>query len=318
MTSKQFSEALGEIDSRYLEEALGAGEGRSRLRWRRAAALAACAALILVAILVPPRLGYREEVVPPREETIALRLNKIDGVGGGQNLFDLAGEDFIPMSYEELLSYFQVTLPIEEVCPSLSLMEEDSGFGRFASDSRGTYFDGNTVVFSDKIGQKQVFIGLQKAWKCSNGVYGLAEESLQFTTINGRDLAVFRYQDEDGSDCCYMEFVQNDVAFFVRIRNLSREETARCLQALVEEQQDGGEIHTITGEVNAVDPYRNHVGIHWEEGSDHEGYGVDLPKEISPESYSLGDKVKVTYRGEPALINTILAQQLVEIETADS
>ena len=314
MNTTQFSQALGEIDSRYLEEALALPGKRRRRSRGRLAALAACAALVLLAALIP--LRDRTQPKEPshtgggagESDPAALTFNRRDSPSGGVNLFDLAAEDFLPMTYEELLAYFQVTLPVAEVCPQLSRVEESGGFGRFASDSRGTYYDGNTVAFADETGRQQVWIGLQKVWQCSGGIYGIEDAPLRFTTINGRELALFRYEDEEGNGCCYVEFVQRGTAFLLTMRNLSQEDMALLLQALVEESPGGQGLHTATGCVTVVDPYANYVVVDWEDGS----CGVRLPPAYAAGDYALGDTVQVTYQGEPAAIHTILAQQLLE------
>ena len=313
MNAKQFSEGLGEIEEKYIAEAVAVYPRKSSLG--KAAALAACAALVIAAVLIPTWLGREEALLPAGDggyEELQLFFNQIAQPSGGANLFDLSGEDFVPMSYEEVLAYFQVTLPVDAACPTLSLVgaPEGGGFGRFASESRGTYYDGNTVLFSDGTGRQQVAVGLEKVWRCSGLGFQLTEEPLRFSAVNGRELALFRYQDEEGNDCCYVEFVQNDVAFLVRMQNLSSEDVARCLQALVEERPGEGTVHTVTGEVTAVDPYANHIGVDGEDGI----YGVNLPEELPAEGFSLGNVVRVTYTGEPATIDTIWAQQLLEIE----
>ena len=45
------------------------------------------------------------------------------------------------------------------------------------------------------------------------------------------------------------------------------------------------------------------------------GYGVNLPSGYSTDGYSLGDRVEVTYRGEPATIRTIWAEQFVDVKS---
>ena len=89
------------------------------------------------------------------------------------------------------------------------------------------------------------------------------------------------------------------------------------MQALVDKtQQSSNAVHTIIGEIIAIDPYANHIGIRLDEDKAPEysrGYGIDLPDGQSVDGYSLGDRVEITYMGEPATVLTIWAEQLVDI-----
>ena len=103
-------------------------------------------------------------------------------------------------------------------------------------------------------------------FKHTSDVFDLSADELQFTEINGRELAVFHYTNENGTDCYYAEFLQNDVAFVVSSENISMEDYAKCLQVLVEKaQQNSGSVNTITGEIVVIDPYANHIGIRLDE-----------------------------------------------------
>ena len=125
-----------------------------------------------------------------------------------------------------------------------------------------------------------------------------------------------RYKNENGAECYYVEFLQDDVAFVISSENISAEDYAKCLQALVNKtQQNSNSVHTITGEIIAIDPYANHIGIRLDEDKAlkySRGYGIDLPDGQSADGYSLGDRVEITYTGEPATVLTIWAEQLVD------
>ena len=220
------------------------------------------------------------------------------------------------ISYEELLRYFDVSLPITETLPYLTLQSND--FGIYQTDNRGIYYDGNFIEFRNSGGTQDINIVLSKVFKHTSDVFDLSADELQFTEINGRELAVFHYTNENGTDCYYAEFLQNDVAFVVSSENISMEDYAKCLQVLVEKaQQNSGSVNTITGEIVVIDPYANHIGVRLdkEQAPEYSSvYGIDLPDGQSAGDYSLGDRVEVMYTGEPATILTIWAEQLVDIK----
>ena len=69
MNTEKFSQAMGEIDSRYVEEAIhyrkGGGKRFVRIKWTAAAACIAAAVVVLAAGLLSGRWfgGSREEAV---------------------------------------------------------------------------------------------------------------------------------------------------------------------------------------------------------------------------------------------------------------
>lgn len=172
-------------------------------------------------------------------------------------------------------------------------------------------------MFQNSDGTQSVNIVLSKVFKHTYDLFDLRDDELKFTDVNGRELAVFHYKNENGAECYYAEFLQDDVAFIISSENISAEDYAKCLQALVNKtQQSSNSVHTITGEIMATDPYANHIGIRLDEDKAPEysrGYGIDLPDGQSADGYSLGDRVEVTYIGEPATILTIWAEQFVDI-----
>ena len=330
MNAKLFSEAMSEVGDPYYEEA--ATYRCQKGGYVKRTSLAACAAIVAAVALgilwkqVPgqtiPQPGYDppiitspEDLPDNAEQAISLNLNEISAPDVVSGNIGLGADDFTAMSYEELLAYFDLSLPIPEALPYLTLQSED--FGIYQSENRGVYYDGNVVVFQTADGTQSIRIDLSKAFKHTSDVFTLRADELKFTDINGRELAVFHYTDEKGADCYHAEFLQNDVALVVCSENISAEDYGKCLQALVEKApKSSGSVHTVTGEIIATDPYANHIGIYLDEEQAPKysrGYGLNLPSGYSAEGYSLGDRVEVTYTGEPATILTIWAEQFVAL-----
>ena len=330
MNAKLFSEAMSEVNDKYYEEAENYHCPKNR--WIKFASLAACAAIVLAVSFAtlwkqipgqimsqpdnnPQIITNPDEKPDNTEQVISLNINEIAAPDAVISNINLSGDDFTAISYEELLTYFDVSLPITETLPYLTLQSKD--FGIFQSENRDVYYDGNSVVFQNSDGTQSINVDLSKVFKHTYDAFTLSADKLKFTEVNGRELAVFHYTDENGADCYYTEFLQNDVAFMVGSENISAEDYAKCLQALVNKtQQSSNSVHTITGEIMAIDPYANHIGIRLDEDKAPEysrGYGIDLPDGQSADGYSLGDRVEVTYIGEPATILTIWAEQFVDI-----
>ena len=326
MNAKLFSEAMGEVNDQYYEEA--ANYRCKKHRWVRFTSLAACAAIV-VAVLgtlwkqatdqLVPQPGYDPPIITSPDDpaqAISLNVNEIEKpkvVSGNIGLFT---DDFTAMSYEELLTYFDTSLPIPETLPYLTLQSEN--FGIFQLEDHNIYYDGNLVVFQNSDGTQSINIDLSKVNKHTYDVFTLSADELKFTEINGRELAVFHYTDENGADCYYTEFLQNDVAFVVSSENISAEDYGKCLQVLAERvPQNSGSVHTMAGEVTAIDHNTNSIWILLDEDEAPEysrRYKINLPSVHSAEGYSMGECVVVTYTGEPAAICTIWAEQFVDIQ----
>ena len=330
MNAKLFSEAMSKLGDKYYEEA--ANYHCKKHGWIKFTSLAACAAIVLAVSFatlwkLPSQTTPQPEYEPPiitnpdhqsdnPEQAVSLNVNEIEAPNVVSANISLGADDYTAMSYKELLKYFDTSLPITETLPYLTLQSEN--FGIFQSEDHDIYYDGNLVVFQNSDGTQSINIDLSKVFKHTYDAFTLNAGELKFTAINGRELAVFHYTDENGADCYYTEFLQNDVAFMVGSENISIEDYAKCLQVLVEKtQRNSGSVNTITGEIGVIDPYANYIGVRLdkEQAPEYSSiYGIDLPDGQSAEDYSPGDRVEVTYTGEPATILTIWAEQLVDIK----
>ncbi len=233
----------------------------------------------------------------------------VDAFAGRQEI-DLSGEDFVELSYLKLLDYYGVELSVETLFPELSRQEPAQGsYGIYQDPARGVYYDKNSLSFQNEDGTVTLDIAFSKAVHRPSGSLSLTGPTLEFTAVNGRRLALFRYTDE-ASVCYYAEFLQNGVGWYLGSAGMDEADFLRLLLA-VAAPGDGAETHTVSGTVIAIDPYAGSMGVQPED--DLAGHQIRLPDTISPEDYALGDRVTVTYVGEPATIHTIWAEQLLDI-----
>lgn len=317
MKEKQLFQVMNEVDDRYYEEA--EAYTCKTHRWGRGMAVAACAALVLAGTLVAlwpkemPTISVSPS--PETEQTLTLCPNESAVPRAVTSNIALMWEDYAPMTYEELLDYFQTDLPVTQVLPDLTLKE--SSYGIYQGEERGTYYDGNAVVFENGDGTQRVQVVLSKVFKHTSDVFQLTGNQLAFSQVKNRDLAVFHYTNEAGQSCYYAEFIQHDVAFQVEGENLSEKDYAQVLEALVDPAQQRETVHTLVGSVIATDSYTNELGILLEGEQVPQysrGYSVHLPEGLRVEDFTLGDVVEVTYTGEPATICTVWQEQFVDIQ----
>lgn len=286
--------------------------------------------------------------VEPEEVTrpiVQMNFNQLDGEPerGVTAMFALLGEDFVPMTREELLDYYGVSLPAEAFpssYPAINLGEDGFDGGVYRSESRGAYFDANTFAFGSEDGALGVYVTLDKAFHMPAASWELPGDGLEFTEIDGWELALFRYPDEEGNQYFYTEFLQNGVGYRVQGKNMCEQEFAVVLEALLEERSDRapGEARTFVGEytggigrlartstnpdgsVAVVETWWDGIlGLRLEEGAEYAQLQIDLTPEQA-EAFSdlaLGDRVEVTFTGEPATVGTVWQQQLVCLKRAE-
>lgn len=372
MEKLELFRAIGELDDDILEDAeefLTQTPGRARpSAWVKWGSLAACAAVAVCASWFAARTPVAQTAIQPVTPTpavstgdsaadrpavdpeeltrpvVQMNFNELDGAPTQDTaaLFNLISEDFVPMTRSELLDYYGVTLPIEALFPDLSATgpEEGDGFGRgiYRRGERGAYFDTNTFAFESGDGGLGVYVTLDKAFHMLLSPWELPGDGLRFTEINGWELALFYYVDEDGNGCYYTEFTQNGVNYRVIAKNRCEQEYAAVLEALLEPREDfaPGAVRTVTGTctgglsrqtLTETQPdggtktevsYRGPLGLTLEDGS-------SLCAGLTPEqaenfygSLSLGDRVTVRFTGEPATVGTVWTQQVVSLEKPEA
>ena len=98
-----------------------------------------------------------------------------------------------------VVSGFHSSIPISETLSYLTLQSTD--FSIFQTENRGVYYDGNSVVFQNSDGMQSVNIVLSKVFKHTYDLFDLRDDELKFTDVNGRELAVFHYKNENGAEC---------------------------------------------------------------------------------------------------------------------
>lgn len=258
---------------------------------------------------------------------------------GTAALFALMTEDFVPMTRAELLDYYGVSLPIEALFPDLLAVEpeEGDGFGRgiYRTGERGAYFDTNTFAFELDAGEVGLYVTLDKAFHQPIAPWELPGDSLSFTAINGWELALFLYPGEVGGQCFYTEFRQNGVNYRVTGKNMCEQEYAAVLEALLEERSDfapgavrtfrgtygGGIGHQFLGTRNpdgsttVEESWTGPLFLDLDDGGEYSSLCIELTPAQAAQfaGLDLGDRVTVSFVGEPATVGTVWTQQLVRV-----
>lgn len=290
--------------------------------------------------------GTVQPVVPPAAVKLAFNEVAAAPVGGSSvndvtsppvgvtAMVSLDTEDFVPMTYEEVQDYFGVTLPAEEDLSGMTLTGGGcfgDGFGVYRTGERGTYYDINAFSFSDAAGAKSLDISLRTMFIMNPSSLDIAAgpEKIVTTRIKGWDLALFRYAGnggyygEEGRIYCHTQFLQDGVAWGVTASGLTEKELARVLEAILPEKTAVDGPRTASGTVSWVDDrhedYFDGQEHHYTEGHDFiqveldsgERFTVWIPGQAN--QYAKGDRVTVTYTGEPATISNLWPGQVESV-----
>lgn len=344
---KTIFQAIGELDDGLLldaETAWERGASRQSAHWPRWMAAAACLLLVTAAAVYWPQ--GRDAPPPVRAEVPAADtggepsdgetcepadlpapvepvFNDLAGelYPGPVGMYALLAEDYVPMTWEEALDHFGAKLPVEEAAPELR-RESGGDHGIYQSGERGCYYDVNFFRFSSETGEKSLTVSLRTTliMAPSPSEVRSSPETLEPTRVNGWDLILFDLSGGDGSPRYYTEFLQNGAAWYVTGQGLTGDEFVRVLSALLEEKTAADGPATVTGTVAAVDSrygdYFDGQEHHYTEDHDYieleldQGGGLTVWLPGEADRYAKGDRVTVTYTGEPATVGHIWPGQL--------
>ena len=341
--------AVGNIDDESVLEAREYYSGRHRLaRW---GALAACCCIIAGAALfmilrgnanapagpLPVAEDQRVETAPenigrpdiafepgqsgysnlPASSEILLKPLKLNETQAPEpvTIHQIALMGGETMTLEQAEEYFGVKLVLPETLSYLSLMPKKEGYCVYRRESREVYFDCNAFSFSDGAA-RSVNITLAKVFKHPYDFASFTGESIKFTSVNGRELAVFSFT-SDGDSVFYTEFLQNGTGYYIEARNIPQDDFYTFLCSIVKTKELAvGGVRSFTATVSGIDVNADIIMLDLDPGTDPEGrigISVQLP-EGKASSFSRGDRVKVSFTGEPATVQQILKQQFYGIE----
>lgn len=358
MTGEDLYRAINDMDDDILERSeAGAGEQKPKgglLKWGAMAACLCFAAAAAFAAVQPWGVGdapvlnpsgtiEREPVSgecpptgilsgftqsePDGENGISIVFNDVDVAPIGETaMIDLMADDFYPMSTEESLDYFNVSLPEDGIVSGFHLTGGGcfgDRHGVYRSESRNVYFDVNFFEFTG--GGKSITLTLRRLFNMMPSPEQVENgpEHIEFTEICGWELALFRCSDENGARCVYTEFVLDGVTYTIFATGLENNELAAALVNLLPPKEYVSGPVTVTGTVTHVDSrtsdYFDGTEHHYCEDHDYikvECDGMRLTVWIPGEagSFRVGSTVAVTYNGGPATAYNIWPGQLVSVE----
>ena len=346
MKREKLSEALTNIDSAFIEEAEEPYFQKQPRPWRRVLPVAACFGIFLVgAVTILPYFQSADtatdgalpndaaagdqmidQTVPEGAQSsdeskesdgaitedlrLTLRVNvaKLQETAASDLL--LSEEDFVAMDDAALLSYYGADLspldgfltPIDAPAPR-GIYRRSGGIGE-------VYYDANSLSYEASNGTAKLTLTLSKAVSTPRVIVeDLEEDTLCFTPIHGRELTIFSMEGESGAGY-YVEWLQNGAGWRLWVGGISEEELTALLEALVQ-PIDEPLPRTAEGRLIAIDPVAGGAALQLQDGS---ALSLVLPKRFNFEAMTLFDPWQVEWEGEPALLRTLLPEQLVSFE----
>lgn len=338
MNNTELFEAIGAIDSELIARGESEVVRPPKHAWTKWLPLAACLCFMLLCVTIIPILRQTANLSgnnsnlpltsantgnPISEGNVSLFINQLGKAPIFQNaIIALNGNDFVPMTDDEFLNYYGVSFSIDKAVPVLELQPQNPKYsnGIFKNNSRGIYYDSHTFVFASDGNSERIEITLGKTAYYPGLIVRTDKSGVQLkqSQINGFAVTIFQYTGENGSTCYYTEFLNNGIAYCITSYNLSRKDYATALNSVIANNIDAeadisgaGDTHTVIGTVNAVDKNANLISISM-------GDGVFSALKIylsdgETKNYSVGDKARVNYVGNPFTICTIWEQQLKSI-----
>jgi len=341
MNNMELFEAIGEMDSDLITRCENEIVHAPKQTWLRWLSVAACLCLvILCAVILPmsrqtpnlpitpgsnsnPPTSSGNSNPPSSSDKASLYMNRLGKEPAFQNAtIALHANDYVSMTDDEFLKYYGVSFSINKAVAALELQPQNPAYGNgiFRNSSRGTYYDSHTFVFANDGNTQRIEITLSKTAYYPGLIVGADESGTQLkqSEINGFVVTVFQYAGENGSTCYHTEFLNNGIAYCITSYNLSQKDYTAALTSVIADNLNAEanpfgakELHTVTGTVNSVDENANLISISSGDGM-FSTLNVYLP-DGDAKTYSAGDKVKVSYIGNPITISTIWEAQLKSI-----
>ena len=336
MKNLRLFEAIGDIDDALIaecENAVSIKPKHARVKWML---VAACICLVIVGAFALPRARQiatflQKGRLPVAPDSARASLPGEDG--GYCNRLETAptftaaaislhAEDYQPMAGDELLNYYNATFSISSAVPQLKQQPQNATQqnGVFKNSSRGVYYDSNSFVFAGSDGTPKLTVQLSKVSLTSGFCVGTDEGNAQWqqSEINGFGVTIFQYTGENGINCFYTEFVTKQTAYRVSAEQLPWGEYKAVLASLIADNVDtkttpcgAQDEHVVKGAVTVVDETAGAIAI-TSENSDFTGYRIEgLGSEVK--NYVTGDRVQLSYTGNPVLIDTLQSQQVKSI-----
>ena len=324
MNNFDLFEAIGGIDSSLIEKCEKERIPSSSGAWVRWGAIAACFCIVLACVICVPLINQTSPANPgPNSPSNVptspdgnhlLFANELEKAPSySSNTIALNQADFTAMTEKEMLDYYGIQIAIEGAVPDLK--PQSQTFGIYKNAERGVYYDHNTFAYLSPDHSQRLEIAVGKVtFPPTLAVHDEVDRTLRQSEIHGIGITVFSYTDSEGVKCYHTEISNNGIAYSITSAGLTQKTYEAAVASLISDNfipvdsMGSASAHTVTGIVDGVDETANLITVQ----SDGAPLTVYLAKKEAGR-YSVGDKVEISYVGNPITLCTIWKQQLSSI-----
>jgi len=189
--------------------------------------LCTCAVMLLIAFFV---IKFTGNTITHTDDNNILNINVIDSVSQAAADIGIYAEDFVPMTYEEIIEYYGKE--ISPTVPADLKYLSNNYYGIYKRDS-GTgevYYD-NTLyeyISDDKSRDLRMEIAKNKLPLTCTIVESF---NPKISIINGTELIIHSLTNSEGTHY-YTRFICNDIGYDIEISNFTVEEVYELLNSL--------------------------------------------------------------------------------------
>jgi len=287
MTNMDLFEAIGEIGSSLIARCENEKQVHIQ-RHKHWYALAACLCMVIIcAIAIPffnqmqidPDIDNPQPPISTDNMIFTNQLNQEPLLGTYIPMLNQA--DFVPMSVEELYTYYGSSIKVDSNI--LTLQSEPRAFGIYENENRGVYYDTNSLCFASAnaaqrfevtIGKSAYFLRFPVTDYESNN-------SVKQSEINGVAITIFAYVDGAGENCYHAEFSANGVSYSMTSYDFPYDSYISAISSIISDNYtiDGiltgaDSLHKAAGIVDSVDETANLITAVLDNGT---GVTVYLP-----------------------------------------
>lgn len=236
-----------EMQNKVLQKALFAAKNKvHKPNYFHALIIGCCVLLLVCVAVVMPYLKKAETIVLSSNNnglenngddlSASLQINELTEVPQlTTQLFALLYDDFVPMTEDELLDYYDVTFSFETLFPQLQeVITVNKARGIYKRENGDVYFDNNQFSFLSADNTQEITVVLAKEhlpWFDINTAY---DYPLLKTFYKDIEMTICHYTDaRNGDDMYYAEFIYQENGYLVYTRNMTKLDFIKAVDSLL-------------------------------------------------------------------------------------
>lgn len=168
------------------------------------------------------------------DKSMTIKINELKDVPTLSYMLPMRGEDnFKPMNEKDLFAYYGIYLDMSKIVPSgmvENLLNDLYAHGIYTYPD-GTVDDQNVFYYqSENDAAQTISVSIKKGNIPCFFVVKAYDRKLEKSSVNDTEMTIAHYNDVDGQDTYYAEFMYKGLGFAITTTNLSKEALINALQ----------------------------------------------------------------------------------------